>query len=269
MIILDLGGLEDLIPFQEKIPLSIVILGQNKDTKDPEFTDRIMVVSSYDGQPPLGRDGYTNYTTRQENTVKDIKLNFDVDAENITVNSAILQMFVDDFQAPVWGANYKVHLNGKRAPFLEKVINSLNQTGPIGKLISVQIPPDYLDAIQSGKLTISIDDKETGAGDGYAIDFVRLLINPKEYSQTGTIVGKIVDSQGDPVQGASVFISGSNAVLTDSKGNYKAENIPSGRTVIKVMKQGFVSKTIEQDLTTNNEITVNVSLKARSNVLAK
>lgn len=37
------------------------------DSTDAEGTDRIMVISSYIGSPPFGRDGYTSYTSRPEN----------------------------------------------------------------------------------------------------------------------------------------------------------------------------------------------------------
>ena len=115
--------------------------------------------------------------------------------ERRRVKSAILQMFVDDFQSPVWKSNFQATINGRRAPFLEDVLNSLDQTGPIGKLITVQIPEEFLGELKSGVLTINIDDPTTGAGDGFAVDFVRLLINPKTMTNTGTVSGTVTDEE--------------------------------------------------------------------------
>ena len=61
---------------------------------------------------------------------------------------------------------------------LEEALNSLNQTGPIGKLVSASIPENMMDIIESGDVTLMIDDNRTGAGDGFAVDFVRILVNP-------------------------------------------------------------------------------------------
>ena len=44
----------------------------------------------------------------------------------------MFQMFLDDFQAPVWHAHYQVTLNGTRIPTFEAAVNSLEQTGPTG-----------------------------------------------------------------------------------------------------------------------------------------
>src|SRR5215510_7453678 len=86
------------------------------------------------------------------------------------------RLFVDDFQPSLWGAHFEVTINGRRAAFLESVINGLLQTGPVGNLITVPIPQDFLGEVGTGHLELRIDDNTTGAGDGYAIDFVKLLI---------------------------------------------------------------------------------------------
>ncbi len=146
-------------------------------TNDPPGTDRIMVVSSYHGNPSLGSDGYTDSTIRPDNNVQSVVLRYNLG--QLVVTSARLELFVDDLQAPIYGAGYQVRLNGVRAPFLETILNALDQSGPVGQLVSVPIPADFLPLVQSGSLTVNIDDPTTGAGDGYAMDFVKLLLNPK------------------------------------------------------------------------------------------
>lgn len=152
------------------------------DSTDPQGTDRIMVVSSFNGHPPHGSDDYTSATTRPENEVHSIALNYTVG--NVKIKSAVLQVFVDGAQAPIFGTKYRASMNGVRIPALEEAINSLNQTGPNGRLISISISDDYLYLLYSGNLSIDIDDPVTGAGDGLAVDFVKLLINPRNICKT-------------------------------------------------------------------------------------
>ncbi|MEQ8176602.1 MAG: carboxypeptidase regulatory-like domain-containing protein, partial [Syntrophomonadaceae bacterium] len=228
---------------------------------DASGTDRIMVVSSYNGQPPQGQDGYTVYTWRPDNAVRPIELQYDL--SGVTVNSAILQMFVDDFQATVFGANYQVTLNGSRAPFIEDIINTLVQTGPIGKLISIQVPDNFLSMCQSGDINILIDDPTTGAGDGYAIDFVRLLINPTNTQNTGTITGKVQNQNGQPIAGAIITAQGGIAkAQSDSNGQYTLNNIYAGLVALKIEADGYNSQTTTIDLVVNETKTLNITLEA-------
>ena len=50
---------------------------------------------------------------------------------------------------------------------------------------------------------VDVDDPTTGAGDGFAIDFVKLLVNVKGFSQSGTIQGTVTDAEThQPIPGA-------------------------------------------------------------------
>jgi hypothetical protein len=202
------------------------------DTNDPAGTDRIMVITSYNGHPPSGQDGYSTSTSRPANQVQAIVLTYDLHGR--PVNSAALQIFVDDFQAPIWKASYQASLNGVRAPFLETIINSLYQTGPVGKLISVGIPTDYLDLVRSGRLEVKFDDLTTAAGDGYAIDFVKMLINVKSFTETGVIHGYVVDAANQlPIVGAQVSAGGMNTAVTDGSGHYLLTNVAAGLVFVQ------------------------------------
>ena len=171
-------------------------------------------------------------------------------------------MFVDDFQSPVWKSNFWVEINGRRAPFLEELLNSLVQTGPIGKLITVQIPDEFLGDVAGGMLNIYIDDPSTGAGDGYAVDFVRLLINPKSMMNTGTVHGKVSDEEtGAAIQGATVSASGVIESSTDANGEYVLEEVPAGLVAVTVSKSDYVSETETVDLTTNGDAELDLQCK--------
>lgn len=222
--------------------------------------DRIMVVSSFKGNPPAGQDGYTSTTTRPGNDVQEITLTYDLGG--LSVQSAILQLFVDDFQASVWKASYQATINGKRAAFLESVLNSLDQTGPIGKLITLQIPSDFLPQVASGKLVFRIDDPTTGAGDGYAIDFVKLLVNPVGLAKTGTVTGKVTDASGKALSGAIVTAGGVSNVKTDSSGVFTLTGVPAGLASITATLSGYETGRINLDVIAGKSQSTTLTLTA-------
>lgn len=230
------------------------------DASDPAGTDRIMVGTSYDGHPPAGQDGYASSTSRPDNTPQFITIWYDLGETK--VKSAVLQMFVDDFQSPVWMSSFQATINGRRAPFLEDVLNSLVQTGPIGKLITVQIPEEFLGELKSGVLTIDIDDPTTGAGDGFAVDFVRLLINPRTMTNTGTVSGTVTDEKtGLPINGAIVSATDVIKSSTDSNGEYLLMDVPAGLAAVALSKGGYVPQTKTADLTSGGDAELDFQCK--------
>ena len=230
------------------------------DASDPAGTDRIMVGTSYDGHPPAGQDGYASTTSRPDNTPQFITIWYDLGETK--VKSAVLQMFVDDFQSPVWMSSFQATINGRRAPFLEDVLNSLVQTGPIGKLITVQIPEEFLGELKSGVLNINIDDPTTGAGDGFAVDFVRLLINPRTMTNTGTVSGTVTDEKtGLPINGAIVSATDVIKSSTDSNGEYILMDVPAGLAAVAVSKGGYVPLTKTADLTSGGDAKLDFQCK--------
>lgn len=214
---------------------------------DADGTDRIMVGTGYTGNSPVGIDGYTRTTSRPDNLPEAIELIYTL--EVATVREALLQMFVDDFQAAPMGSYFQVRLNNRRATFVEGALNALNQTGPIGKLISLPVPAEFLSAVAGGSLTIAIDDPTTGVGDGYAVDFVRLLINPTLTDNVGTITGTVVDDETEePLAGATVTAGGAFTTTTDSDGEYSLDDIPAGLAVLTASMAGYSAKTATVDL---------------------
>ncbi|MBN2280483.1 MAG: carboxypeptidase regulatory-like domain-containing protein [Candidatus Marinimicrobia bacterium] len=229
------------------------------DPTDAEGTDRIMVVSSYNGNPPHGQDGYTNTTSRPDNYPQPVTLAYNLNG--VIITSAALQIFVDDFQAPNFHANYQVTIDNIRIPVLESIINSLSQTGPIGKMISVSIPSQYLSLFNDGEFEILFDDPITGAGDGFAIDFVKLLINPRTYTYTGTITGKVTDeATGTAISGATVSASGIVTTTTNSNGDYTLSSVPAGINYVEVSKSGYATEGTNVDLQADETETVNFTL---------
>lgn len=217
------------------------------DPADPDGTDRIMVVSSYRYPVRHGVDGYTSDTRRPANAIEPITLRYDL--RGMEVGGALLQLFVDDFQAARHGTRFQVLWDGARAPFLEEVLTPMDQHGPIGKLLTVGIPETHLPALGDGELVLHIDDPETGVGDGYAVDFVRLLLNPRDLQHVGTVAGEVVDAAtGAPVEGVSLTSAGTSQAITDGDGRYSLDDVPAGLAVITASAPGYLSSTQTVDL---------------------
>lgn len=229
------------------------------DAADVDGTDRIMVVTSYVGSPPAGQDGYTNTTSRPENLPRPIVMTYDLGGAS--VSSAALQIFVDDFQAPVWHANYTVTINGQQASYLSSQINTLVQTGPVGKLITIAIPASHLSQVSSGTLSILFDDLTTGAGDGYAIDFIKLLVNPAGFTFTGNITGTVTAAAtGNPISGAIVSASGLVETTTAGDGTYTLANVPAGFINITTSATGFQTTSTFKDVLQGETVIHNVQM---------
>lgn len=229
------------------------------DLNDHLGTDRIMVVSSYKS----GRsDGYVSSTSRPDNNPVDIIMQYPKPTEKI--EKVVLQMMLDDFQAPVWGTSFQFHINGKRLPYIENIINQLSQTGPIGKLIQVGFLPEDNNLFETGNLSIKIDDPITGAGDGFAIDFIQLLINPKgEYKCIGNISGVVKDENGKTLESVLVSANGLKESLTSDNGSFTLSNVPIGIITVTASKGMYSSTSANFELQREENKEIELILKKK------
>ncbi|AWK49721.1 hypothetical protein DIC82_00815 [Clostridium beijerinckii] len=249
------------------------------ETDDKDGTDRIMVVSGYNSRfidTNINRDGYTEktqrtdrtiykknnsytttnswgatlYSTDNDNYVRPVYMTYDL--TNISVQNAKIQMFVDDFQpGQAHGISsgtvkYTATINEQDFPELTNIINNLDQSGPRGKMITFEIPQRFLYLVRTGQIYIKIDDATSGhTGDGYAIDFVKLLINKTDSTtNTATITGNVQDSNNNNLPGATVSAGGVVTATTDSNGNYTLNNVPAGQAIVTASKTGYNSSTV-------------------------
>jgi outer membrane protein OmpA-like peptidoglycan-associated protein len=232
---------------------------------DPPGTDRIMVNSGY-AYPSKEKnfkreksDGYTTSTRRPENTPETLRLKPAIGDRKI--ESVMLQIFVDDFQAPSFSSQFKCYLNGKEAPFISNILNELKQGGPIGKMISFQLLPEYWPLLKDEYLELFIDSPETPKGDGFAIDFVRLLVNPRNIPRSG-VSGKVTDAKTrKPLANAIIKVSGAQQIRTDEKGQYQMDGIPCGMIVVQAAMAGYKSASASTDLVESKKAVVNLKLE--------
>ncbi len=233
-------------------------------SSDPLGTDQIMVVSAYkyrgeEGYKKVKRDGYTMRTKRPANQPKKMVLAYDL--KGTAVRSALLQLFIDDFQAPNFGSKFRIWINNKEAIYINNLLNEVEQTGPIGKLLSVQIIPEFIPEIESNKLEIFIDGPDENVGDGFAVDFIQLLVNPKNIPSS-SVEGMVVDAKTDkPIANAMVKVSGSDPLTTVSDGSFKDDEVPSGLSVIQASKAGYKSNKVTEDLIAGETTKVTIKLE--------
>lgn len=209
-------------------------------------TDRIMVPSSYNYNL-YGGDGYTGTTKRPGNLPQRVSIPLAA-LKGQQVDSAALQLFIDDFQAPSMGSRFQVKINGLRFTEAEKMINRIDQTGPVGKLITIRFTPELLQKLSGDSLVIAIDDPVSKVGDGYALDFVKLLINPRLFYK-GKVSGRIIDKESrEPVPGAVARVEGMGMAVADADGHFVLEDLPAGLNILNGSHPGYASDQKQVDV---------------------
>lgn len=178
------------------------------------------------------------------------------------IDSVIVQIFVDDFQAPLYHSYFQVSLNGMRIPSFEYVINSLDQSGPIGKLVTMKLLPEYWPLLQSGTVKLLIDDPTTHARDGYAIDFVRILVNPHRFNYQVSLTATVTDAdKHTPIPGALVNV-GPISAATDRQGKSELKGIPAGLAVATANADGYDQNSVPVDLPAGHSGHADIQLHA-------
>lgn len=232
---------------------------------DPDGTDRIMLPSSFNPEKeiPCGGDGYSGSFGNQNTKPAAIVLSLDI-LKGATIKNAYLQLFIDDFQSPFMCSRFQMTLNGKRFVEAEKLFNAVDQTGPIGKLITFTIPEEFYPLLAQPTLKIYIDDPITGAADGYALDFVKLLVNRNLAAVCkGHIFGKVVDvDTEEAIPGAKVEDADKRFAMTDEEGQFEMRDAPAGLTVLTASAKGYANGTGVADVA-KDELTSDLVIRLK------
>jgi OOP family OmpA-OmpF porin len=247
---------------------------------EPDGTDRIMLSSAIDPTEALrdirrynsySGDGYSGILSdcemlppdqsckqRQDSMPKPLRLV--VGKLPPKINAVLIQLFVDDFQAAIFRSHFQASLNGTRIPSLEYSINSLNQTGPIGKLVSMKLLPEYWPLLASGEVKLLIDDPTTKMRDGYAVDFARILINPQKFKYEVSLAATVVDAdKHTPMPGASVT-AGLQSASTDVRGKCQLSGLPAGLVTATGAAPGYDENSVPVDLIAGQTGTAEIQL---------
>jgi outer membrane protein OmpA-like peptidoglycan-associated protein len=205
------------------------------------------VVVAYD-LATHNHDGYASYGNDHRAATMPTPVTLDIGGLPNKVDVVLLQMFLDDFQAPVWGSHFQFTLNGTRIPSFEAAINSLQQTGPIGKLVTFKLLPEYWPLLRSGQVKVLIDDPTTHVPDGFAIDFVRILVNPHPFKYPVSLTCSVLDAATHrPIARATVESANGTAV-TDARGNCQLRSLPAGLVTASAIAPGYDEQVIPVDL---------------------
>jgi outer membrane protein OmpA-like peptidoglycan-associated protein len=223
-------------------------------------TDNIMIGSAVTAAD-MGNgsgDGYSTCTKREQTMPQAVTLN--VGALPAKIHDVFLQMFLDDFQAPNFKSQFQVSLNGTRIPSFEATVNKMDQTGPIGKLVTLRLLPEYWPIARAGTVKLLIDDPTTHKLDGYAIDFVRILVNPHFKYAVSVSCTVVDDATSKPIGGASV---GAAQVTTTTAhdGTCSMRGIPAGIVSVGASAVGYDSDTQLLDLAAGDHGTADFRLK--------
>jgi OOP family OmpA-OmpF porin len=164
------------------------------------------------------------------------------------INNVVVQIFADDFQPRAIHSNFQVSLNGTRIPTFEYAINSLDQSGPIGKLLTLELLPEYWPLLKSGTVKLLIDDPTTHEPDGYAVDFVRILVNPHKFKYEVSLTATVTDADTHkPLTGAMVT-AGLTSAAADRQGKCQLTGLPAGLVVATASAPGYDENSVPVDL---------------------
>ena len=240
-----------------------------KAAKDePEGTDRILLGSSVDPSEELrdivaynrlGSDGYSGILSdcalagpsckeRQESMPRPITLA--IGALPAKIDAVLFQIFADDFQVPHFHSHFQVSLNGTRIPSFEQAINALDQTGPIGKLVTLRLLPEYWPLLRSGNVQLLIDDPTTRVRDGYAVDFVRILVNPRKFKYEVSLLASVLDADTRKLISGAIVTAALQSASTDDSGRCELKGLPAGLVVATAASSNYDQNSTPVDLPT-------------------
>jgi outer membrane protein OmpA-like peptidoglycan-associated protein len=203
--------------------------------------DRILISSAFDpnSEQRCASDGYSGTWDPAVSKPQPILLDMP-EVKGKPITDAVLQLFIDDFQAPSFCSRYEVRLNDTRFVEAERLINAIEQGGPVGKLITLPIPEEFFPALQSGSTSLLIDEV-SGAADGFAIDFVKVLINHKGGSPCiGDVEGFVLDLEThEPITDALVTTTSGSTDKTSVNGHLSFKHLPTGMQMLAATAVGY------------------------------
>ncbi len=211
-------------------------------------------------------EGYSGCGHRPDNLPQAIPLN--VGALPASIHGVFFQIFADDFQPVPLHSHFQVTLNGTRIPNFEDAINQLDQTGPIGKLLTLELLPEYWPILKSGTVNLLIDDPTTGKADGYAVGFARILVNPKRWRYAVMISCNVIDAATQrPIAKATVSAA---AVIasTGTNGNCMLRGVPAGLVSVNASAIGYDSAVQLLDLPAGQQAAAHFELRRHRETLA-
>jgi len=255
---LGFGWPEDFDPFCGRMSESHYFPWDAHAEDMPGF-DRILLSSKFkpEGEFPCGGDGYSgSYNPDNPGLTRPVTFTLPTDVlRAVAIKNAYLQIFIDDFQAPSFCSKFQLFINGTRFAEGEKLLNAIDQTGPVGKLLSIPLPEEFYNALVTNNFFSFKIDESTGAADGFAVDFIRLLVNRnRENTCKGDIMGRVlVKDTETPLTKAKVWLADNRSTITNDNGEFSIKDIPAGFEIISASSTGYADGTTAADIGQGNE----------------
>lgn len=229
------------------------------------------IVSSHIKPAGVLRCGKDALSTKSGlNVTKGFSASIPLDAlKGTLVKNAILQLHLADLQTIQYCSHYSLKINGVANTEGEQILNHLEMPEGVGRMITIPLPPDVIKGLaSSSKLEIKIDD-ENGSGDAFAIDFMRLLINPNRVGDCkGQIQGRVVQQNTDiALGGAEIILQDQRRVLVNEKGDFSINDMPTGTQVLHIVKPGYNDMWQSVDVSkgqNENEILISMEASRRT-----
>lgn len=215
------------------------------------YTDRSLTGKKDGGAAPDYNFDGSNWRYLQK--PKAITFKYANIPEGQGISSVNFQIFTDDLQSGLASntntfstqssSYFRLYLSKKNgAGKIEvtefaKVLNKYAQNGPIGNIITLNLPESYFNIIKSAGglgegLELLIDDARPGtSGDTFSIDFAKMTVNNPAARGSGnsvTVSGKVVDTSATAIAGVKVTTGDGQSAVTDSSGAYTITNAAPG-----------------------------------------
>ncbi|HNF71386.1 MAG TPA: carboxypeptidase-like regulatory domain-containing protein, partial [Chitinophagaceae bacterium] len=226
-------------------------------------TDRVLFSTQFNplSKQACGKDEAAKSFVATNNTAPFFKFNLD-SLNHTPVRYAELQCFAEDIQTKSRCSKFSMTINGKNYPEGEALLNDLEMSPGMGKLIHFPLTPDMCEALaRDAQFTVKFDER-TGAGDAYAIDFIRILGNPFTERMCRFSVKGVVLEEGTeaPLPGAIVSCWGGSQGTTNSKGEFTLDNIPGGVHYLTISRKGYFDsgKSVEVNRMTGEPLSINL-----------
>lgn len=93
-------------------------------------------------------------------------------------------------------------------------------------------------------------DESTGAADGFAVDFIRLLVNRKmENTCKDDFQGRVLEKDTDmPLAGAKVWLANNRSTTANSRGEFGFRDVPTGYEMISASASGYADGLTSADI---------------------
>jgi outer membrane protein OmpA-like peptidoglycan-associated protein len=124
----------------------------------------------------------------------------------------------------------------------------------------MRLLPEYVPILRAGSVDLLVDDPTTHEPDGYAIDFVRILFNPRDFQYNVTIACTVTDAATQKPLSAATVSSAQVTASTGTDGKCMLRGVPAGMASVGASAVGYDSAVRLLDLPAGSHGEANFAL---------